>query len=183
MALMKDRSGRGQPQLAALVLEHSAFVFRVLTHLGVPTSQLEDASQEVFLIVLRQLDAFEGRSSVQTWLFGICRNVARRFRRREHQKLEVATEELPESVVQPAQEGEVWIRRAHLLLLQALEALDEEQRAVFVLFEIEQFTMDEIAASLKCPTSTCYARLYAARSKVQAQLRRREVLGSSRARR
>jgi RNA polymerase sigma-70 factor (ECF subfamily) len=172
---------QGQPQIAALVVEHATFVFRVLTHLGVPSSHVEDASQEVFLIVLRQLDGFEGRSSVQTWLFGICRNVARSFRRRERGKLEVSTEELPESVVQPAQEGEVWIRRAHQLLLQALEVLDEEQRAVFVLFEVEQFTMDQIAASLNCPTSTCYARLYAARSKVQAQLRRREALGTNKA--
>lgn len=72
----------------------------------------------------------------------------------------------------------MWIRRAHQLLLQALDGLDEEQRSVFVLFEIEQFTMGQVAASLNCPVSTCYARLYAARTKVQAQLRRCEAFGT-----
>jgi RNA polymerase sigma-70 factor, ECF subfamily len=157
---------------AAIVVEHSAFVWRVLLHLGVPAGQLEDASQEVFLVVIRQLERFEERSSVRTWIYGICRNVALAMRRRTHEHTELLMEELPETVVQPAQEGALWIKRAHEQLLRALRGLDEEQQTVFVLYEIEELSMEEIAQSLGAPLSTCYSRLYAARQKVQADLRR-----------
>lgn len=156
---------------ASLVIEHASFVWRVLVHLGVPQSRLEDASQEVFLVALA--DGFEGRSSVQSFLYGVCRNIAREQGRRYRDLTEIPTEELPESVVQPAQEGELWVKRAHERLLQALDSLEEAQREVFVLFEIAELSMDEIARACGAPLSTCYSRLYSARERVQTELRRR----------
>ena len=156
---------------ASLVVEHAAFVWRVLVHLGVPQSRLEDASQEVFLVALA--DGFAGRSSIQTFLYGVCRNIAREQRRRYRDLTEIPTEELPESVVQPAQEGELWVKRAHERLLRALDNLEEAQREVFVLFEIAELSMDEVAQACEAPLSTCYSRLYSARERVQAALRRR----------
>jgi RNA polymerase sigma-70 factor, ECF subfamily len=158
---------------AAWVLEHAPFVWRVLIHLGVPEQRLEDAAQEVFLVALS--GNFQGRSSVRTFLYGVCKNVAFSERRRYREDTELATDELPESVVQPAQEGQLWIKRAHALLVRALGQLDEDQRQVFVLFEVEQLSMDEIAASMGAPLSTCYSRLHAARERVQAELRRRAL--------
>jgi RNA polymerase sigma-70 factor (ECF subfamily) len=162
---------------AAVVVEHSAFVWRVLIHLGVAADQLEDASQEVFVTVLRQLDGFEERSSLRTWIYGICRNVAFSSRRQALKRLELV-EDLPDSVVQPAQEDALWIRRAHEQLVRALQTLDEDQQTVFVLFEIEELSMEEIAESLAAPLSTCYSRLHAARDKIRARLRRSENLNS-----
>lgn len=86
---------QGQPQTAALVVEHAAFVFRVLTHLGVPSSHVEDASQEVFLIVLRQLDGFKDARRARPGCSTFAATWRAHFRRRERGKLEVATEELP----------------------------------------------------------------------------------------
>jgi len=156
---------------ASLIVEHAAFVWRVLAHLGVPRSRLEDASQEVFLVMLS--DGFQGRSALQSYLYGVCRNTARLQRRRYRDDNEIPTAELPETVVQPVQEGELWVKRAHEALLQALDKLDEAQREVFVLFEIAELSMDEIASTTQAPLSTCYSRLYAARERVQAELRRR----------
>lgn len=155
----------------SLVIEHASFVWRVLVHLGVPQSRLEDASQEVFVVALGS--GFEGRSSLQSFLYGVCRNVAREQRRRYRDLTEIPTEELPESVVQPAQEGELWVKRAHERLLRALDSLDEAQREVFVLFEIAELSMEEVAGACGAPLSTCYSRLYSARERVQAELRRR----------
>lgn len=155
---------------AALIIEHAPFVWRVLVHLGVPHSRLEDASQEVFLVLLS--GRFAGRSAVKTFLYGVCRNVASVERRQRRDQREVVTDELPETIVQPAQEGELWIKRAHARLVRALERLDDEQRQVFVLFELEQLAMEEIARAMQAPLSTCYSRLYAARAAVQAELRR-----------
>ena len=130
-------------ELAELVIEHSAFVWRVLFHLGVPKRRLEDASQEVFVAMLHALPRFEGRSSLRTWIYGTCRNVARAERRRAREHTEIPTAELPESVVQPAQEGELWIKRAHERLVAALasevcgilhrtQVCDRDDAAVFV---------------------------------------------------
>lgn len=158
---------------ALSIVEHAPFVWRVLVHCGVPADRLEDASQEVFLAALGA--QFDGRSSFQTFLYGVCRNVARSERRRFRVDTEIPTEDLPETVVQPAQEGELWIKRAHERLVRALDLLDEAQREVFVLFEIEQLSMEEIAQSQGAALTTCYSRLYAAREKLQAELRRRAL--------
>ncbi len=155
----------------ALIVEHAPFVWRVLVHLGVPERRLEDASQEVFLVALS--DAFRGRSALKTFLYGVCRNVAQSERRRYREAREIPTEELPETLVQPAQEGELWVKRAHERLLRALAALDDAPREVFVLFEIAELSMEEVAQATETPLSTCYSRLYAARQHVRAELRRR----------
>ncbi len=154
------------------IAEHTAFVWRVLTHLGLHREQLEDVCQEVFMAALTGLSGFQHRSSVHTWLFGICRNVAQVQRRRSRAGTELPMAELPETVIQPAQEGELWIKQAHQRLIQALSHLDEDQRLVFILFEIEELTMQDVARELGLPVSTCYSRLYAAREKVHAELRR-----------
>lgn len=158
---------------AALIVEHAPFVWRVLVHLGVPQRRLEDASQEVFLVAL--CDGFQGRSAFQSFLYGVCRNVARSERRRYREESEVPMAELPEAVVQPAQEGELWVKRAHARLLHALSGLDEAQREVFVLFEIAELSMEEVARATGSPLSSCYSRLYAARERLQAELRRRDL--------
>ena len=60
---------------------HLAFVIRSVAALGVPAAQVEDAAQEVFVVVLRKLAAFEPRASLKTWIYGIAVQVARSFRR------------------------------------------------------------------------------------------------------
>jgi len=164
------------PEHAALIVEHAPFVWRVLVHLGVPQRRLEDASQEVFLVALR--DGFRGRSAFQSFLFGVCRNVARSQRRRYREESEIPMEELPETVVQPAQEGQLWVKRAHEQLLRALDGLDEAQREVFVLFELGELSMEEVARATGAPLSSCYSRLYVAREHIQAELRRRSLAPS-----
>jgi RNA polymerase sigma-70 factor (ECF subfamily) len=88
-------------------------------------------------------------------------------------------DELPETVVQAAQEGDLWARRAHARLIWALGELKEEQRAVFVLYEIEELTLEEIAEAEGAPLTTIHSRLKVARERVQALLRR-SVLGEQR---
>lgn len=155
---------------AALVVQYAPFVWRVLIHLGVPTDRLEDASQDVFLVLIS--GKFRGASSLETFLYGVCRNVASVERRKRQDAVELVLDELPDSIMQPAQEGELWIKTAHARLVRALGLLDEAQQQVFVLFELEQMPMEEIARLMKAPLSTCYSRLYAARAAVQAELRR-----------
>ena len=73
----------GVPSFAGVYEAYFDFVWCSARRLGVPDPNLDDAVQEVFVIVHRRLAEFEGRSSIKTWLFGIVRNVSREARRCE----------------------------------------------------------------------------------------------------
>lgn len=163
---------RAPPVEATLIFrevfeENLQYVWRALRYLGVPESDLADLCQEVFLVVHRRLDDFEGRSSVRTWIYGICLKVASSHRRRAHVRRETMASTPPERVAAASQERAVEQQERRDLLVRVLRGLDDEQREVFVLFEIEGRPMAEIAEILGCPLRTAYARLYAARDEIR----------------
>ncbi|MER2562727.1 MAG: sigma-70 family RNA polymerase sigma factor [Myxococcaceae bacterium] len=59
------------PDFRALYTSKAPLVWRTLKRLGVREADLEDVAQEVFVVVHRRLPEFEGRSSIDTWLYGI----------------------------------------------------------------------------------------------------------------
>jgi RNA polymerase sigma-70 factor (ECF subfamily) len=162
------------PDFESLFAQHSAFVWRVLARYGVPERDLEDVCQEVFVIVFKGLPQFEGRSALRTWIYGICRRVASNYRRR------AARHEQPDAelkaradLAQDADAFEAYERKQSLELLDLLIArLPDDQREVFVLYEIEEMTMREVAESLDCSQNTAFSRLYAARREIEAALKR-----------
>lgn len=147
--------------------QHAAFVWRVLRRLGVRPTDLEDVCQEVFLIVHRKLPEFAHRASLTTWLYGIALRCASDYRRRAYVKREVAAETHDEPV-DAAQPESIANRQARALLDEILDALDEDKRVVFVLYELEEVAMAEIADIVGCPVQTAYSRLHAARTAVAA---------------
>ena len=157
--------------------QQADFVFRSLRRLGVQDRDVGDAMQEVFLTVHRTLSGFEGRSSIVTWLFTICRSVARDRQRRAYHRYEVADPALVDA--QPDTRGDVFVRLEHRRRLaeldSILETLEEEQRLVFVLFEIERMTGEEISEALTIPLGTVYSRLRLARVAFRAALVRRRA--------
>ena len=74
------------PSFERVYAEHFDFVWRCLQGLGVSASLLDDAAQDVFVVVHRRLPGYEGRSSLRTWLYGVVRNVAFKQRRRRQQQ-------------------------------------------------------------------------------------------------
>lgn len=152
--------------------ENAAFVWRVLRRLGVPAADAEDVTQEVFVVVHKKLEAFAGRSSLRTWLYGIAHRSASEYRRRAHVRSEVPTE-APEAGGEEASQPESLDRkRAREQLDAILRALDDDKRAVFVFYEIEEVPMNEVAEIVGCPLQTAYSRLRAAREHVEAAARR-----------
>jgi RNA polymerase sigma-70 factor (ECF subfamily) len=158
---------------------NAPFVWRTLRHLGVPPSDAEDLMQEVFLRVHRGLDRFEGRSLVTTWIYGICRNVVRNWRSRASHRRETTEAELPDRGADASQPEEVERSEARELLLRLLGELSETQREVFVLYEVEQLSMNEVARVVECPLQTAYARLYAARRELKRRLRQVQLAEGS----
>lgn len=119
--------------------EHSAFVWRVLRGLGMPAEQVEDAVQDVFLVVHRRLAEFEARSSIKTWLFSIARNVAANAQRRRKRRPEEPLELEPVSgAADPVTNVEA--ARASLFMARFLDGLDEAKRTVFLLGVIRTCT-------------------------------------------
>jgi RNA polymerase sigma-70 factor (ECF subfamily) len=142
------------------------FVWRAVLRLGVPHAHIDDVVQEIFLIVHRKLEGFEGRSTVKTWLYGIALRVARAYRIRARQSGGVEAVD-PEQVRAPdaarpderAQNAE-----AARIVQGLLEGLDDDQREVFVLAELEQLSAPEIAEALGLKLNTVYSRLRLARA-------------------
>lgn len=152
------------PSFEVLYAESFAFVWRSLRRLGVREADLDDAAQEVFLVVHRRLPEFELRAKVTTWLFKICLRTARSRARRVYLRREVPGLELEELAEERDDPAADLSRRQDLRLFErAMSRLDVDQRAVFILFELESLSGQEIADALEIPLGTVYSRLRLAR--------------------
>jgi RNA polymerase sigma-70 factor (ECF subfamily) len=170
---MPEPSGKTVP-FRELVREQAAFVLRLVRRLGVRDGDVDDVAQEVFLTVHRRYAEWDGQRAL---LFAIVRRAVANFRRKasnEHTAhAGLAQEPTPHSM-DPARAAEQ--NDARRVLERALEALSDEQREVFVLFELEGMEMQELAIMVGCSLKTAYSRLYAARATVKRAVLRRVAL-------
>lgn len=161
-----DRPARAS--LDAIFRAHAAFVWRVLRHHGVPDRDLDDACQEVFLVVQRRgADAGDERGALTTFLHAIAWRVASTFRRTTSRRREVLDDAAAEGVAGPDAHELVEKQRT---LVRLLDALDDDKRAVVILYEIEERPMREVASILGIPLQTAYSRLQAAHRELRTAL-------------
>jgi RNA polymerase sigma-70 factor (ECF subfamily) len=162
-------------RLHVLVTENLAFVWRSLIRLGVPRADADDAAQQVFLIAARKLASI-APGSEKSYLFGAAFRIAYRARRTQKRRREVLEAEPHERVDEDSSPEELLDRaRARVALDAILDTMPIELRAVFVLFELEQLTIAEIAPMLELPAGTAASRLRRAREHFQAAVRRLEA--------
>jgi RNA polymerase sigma-70 factor (ECF subfamily) len=161
-------------ELADLYRAHAPFVWRVLRRLGVSDADADDVCQEVFVVVHRKLPTFEPRAAVRTWLYSIAVHRAADHRRKTRRSPEAAVT-APETAVDGVQPDAVARRQALAVLDAILDELDESKRAVFVLYELEELPMAEVAAAVGCPLQTAYSRLHSARATVESAVKRRRA--------
>lgn len=148
------------------------YVWNALRRLGVQERDLEDLCHDVFVVVFRNLAAYDTRRPIRPWLFGIAFRVASDYRRSARQRREIpgTTRELP-CPSPPA--DEVMLRRERQrLVVRALAALELDRRAVFVMHDIDGHVMPDIAAALGIPLNTAYSRLRLARADFAAAVQR-----------
>ncbi len=150
---------------------YAAFIWQSLRRLGVGPADVEDVCQEVFTVVHRKLGTFHHGSTVRTWLYAIALRCASEYRRRAVRR-EIPTKDFEEQKVLGLQIETVERRQARSLLDAVLDTLDEEKRAVFVLYELDEIPMAEIATIVECPLQTAYSRLHAARRHVEREIER-----------
>lgn len=169
----QNQRGFEAVSVAATYDAYFDFVWCALRRLGVQPYQLEDAVQDVFVVVQRRAADFEGRSSVKTWLFGIALRVAKDYRRRQvKQGAEVGADDDALVGTHPDPREAALQAEAAALIQALLDGLDEDRRVVFVLTELEEFTAAEIAETLGIGINTVYSRLRLARRDVTQALQR-----------
>lgn len=159
-------------EFSKLYQEEFAYVWRTLRRLGVLERDLPDVTHDLFVIVFRQLSSYDRTRPVRPWLFGIAFRVASDYRRSSRFVREILA--APPEVVdtQSPADDRVAVSQAQALVLQVLEGLDLDRRAVFVMHDLEGQPMPEIAAAMAIPLPTAYSRLRLAREDVAAAIKR-----------
>jgi RNA polymerase sigma-70 factor (ECF subfamily) len=170
------RAMAAEPDVVEIYEQHFDFAWRSLRRLGVLPDDLEDAVQDVFFVVHRRLSDFEYRSTIKSWIFGIAIRVAKIYRNQAaRRRRQVAAE----AAVLVCSRDNPEQARGHLQaaeqVQQLLDQLDDDQRAVFILAELEQLSAPEMAAALGIPQNTVYSRLRLARAAFEAGLRRMQA--------
>lgn len=165
-----------EDRLRAMVEDGYDFVWRTLVRFGVARSEAEDAAQQVFIVASRRLDAITPGAE-RAFLFQTARRLAwnvRRTVRRRREEPETAADP-----VDPAGGPDVALERARLraMMDRVVEELDLDLREVFVLYELEEMTMVEIARLLEIPAGTVASRLRRARVAFREAVRRQATRG------
>ncbi len=159
-----DPSALHELRVRHVVEEHYDFVWRSLRRLGITEESVDDAAQQVFCIFARRATEVAPEKD-KTFLFGVVIRVAQNARRCRARRPEYADEErlarVPSEQASPEELLEE--RRARALLDALLDEMPMELRTVFVLYEIEEMTMVEIARVLDMPNGTVASRLRRAR--------------------
>jgi RNA polymerase sigma-70 factor (ECF subfamily) len=159
-------------RLRALVDVHYDFIWRSLRRLGVADGDVDDAAQHVFLTAARKLDAIRAGCE-RSYLFQTAMRVASDHRRTRRRRREVPEVDGEEQAADDAPSGEelLDLRRARRRLDCVLDGLPLDLRAVFVLFELDEMTMAEIAVLLELPPGTVASRLRRARAEFRRKAR------------
>jgi RNA polymerase sigma-70 factor (ECF subfamily) len=148
-----------------LFRSHAPFVARFLYRFGVSTDDLDDAVQEVFLVVHRNGGYTPGPATPTSYLASIAVRAAASHRRRgrtnRERRAELEPDQVPSAAGSPVQVLET--RESLTQIQSALEELEPSLRATLVLVELEGETCKSIAASLRIPVGTVYWRLHRAR--------------------
>jgi RNA polymerase sigma-70 factor, ECF subfamily len=166
-----DRTVSHGLTIDALVAEHYGFIWRVLRGLGLSSADAEDATQQVFMIAARKLDAIDP-DRARSFVYGAALRVANNARRGIRRRREVLDDESHDEPEPEARGPEKMAElvQARQLLARVLDRLEEKHRRVIVLAEIEQLEVPEIAALENIPVGTAASRLRVAREKFRAAL-------------
>jgi RNA polymerase sigma-70 factor (ECF subfamily) len=187
-AARSAKAGPTAPALAsvedfdAIYAAHFDLVWRTLRRLGVAPESIADSLQEVFLVVHRRLAEFRGESSLKTWICGIAVRIASEAVRKQRRRRWFAAPEVEPMDTRPDPLECVVRNEAADLLNTVLAELDEKKRSVFVLIEIEDLAVHEVAAIVGANPNTVASRLRVARKQFDAALKRHKARESSKVR-
>lgn len=187
IALLDINDGGGRPleelrrmprvttarRLEAMFDAHYDAIWRTMCRLGLSEAQADDATQRVFVIAARRVDAIieghEGR-----YLYGIAVKIASEVRRRDPARREVADDAALGALADdaPGPEESLLAHEAREALDAVLAGMPDDLRAVLVLVELQELAVADVAELLEVPIGTAASRLRRAREAFTESARR-----------
>jgi len=178
---------RDEQALQELVRAYLPQLFRTARGAGLNSQNAEDVTQNTFLTFIQKIDAFEGRSHLRTWLFGILYRKISEMRRAAGR--EGRSEDIDDVVEARFKSDGHWMRpprktdaaaydtevRKHLG--DCLEGVTADQRMAFVLREVEEMESTEICETLGVSRSNLGVLLYRCRNLLRECLESKNIKG------
>lgn len=162
--------------LESIYREHHTFVWRLVRRFGVASAGIDDVVQEVFVILHRRWGELDRSGSVRGLLYGITRKVASRARDRAQARAAAPLHAVPDATARgPDPQVAIEVEEKAQIVRAALDALDEDKRMAFVLVDIEGMSVVEAADCLGINLNTAYARIRAARQRIQKAIARHKA--------
>jgi RNA polymerase sigma-70 factor (ECF subfamily) len=167
------------PSFEQIYERYFDFAWASARRLGVRDAAMDDVVQEIFIVIHAKIHTLQKPQSLRSWIYGIVRRTvsdhhrARRTREASgvglavHHELEQLLPRTPLDLTEQSDQVK--------LLWSLLEELDLAKREVFILAELEEMTVPEVAEALEIPLNTAYSRLRAARQAFEASLARRSL--------
>ncbi len=179
MPALNDRAA-GDAFFRSTFENQASYVWASLARLGVRERDREDLVSEVFVRVHRESAAYDHARPIRPWLFAFAVRVASEYRKSARFRREVlaGTDDEHEHT-DPAETADLKIERTEgrALVQAALEELDFDKRVVFVMHELDDTKVPEIAQTLGLAEGTAYSRLRAARTEFASAVRRLQLGG------
>jgi RNA polymerase sigma-70 factor (ECF subfamily) len=163
-------AGAVLPSFRSVYDDYFDFIWTCTRRLGVPTEAVDDVVQEIFVVVHARLKTLERPASLRSWLYGVVRRTVstyHRARRARSAREALDAFDHPASAMQPSPLDLALLSDELRLLWRLLGELDPLKRELFVLAELEEMTMPEIAEAIGIPLNTAYSRLRVARQEFE----------------
>lgn len=161
-----------RPNFPTLYRSEFAYVWKTVRRLGVTPREIEDLVHDVFVVVYRHLGDYDPERPLRPWLFGIAMRRVADHRRALRNVREVVGPAADPADAAPPPDERAAGAEARALLDRMLAGLDLDQRAVFVMHELDEVPIPEVASVLGIPLNTAYSRLRLARAAIAAAVRR-----------
>lgn len=149
---------------ATIFAAHCDYVWNALKRLGIARDDLEDLAHDTFVAVFRQWHSYDAQRPLRPWLFGFALRIASDHRRRARHRFEVGADGVEAVDGAPGAVELLLLRERAALAHAAMQSLELDRRAVFILHELDGVTLPEIATALAIPLGTASSRLRLARA-------------------
>ncbi len=146
------------------------YLMRTLVRLGVASGDVEDLAHEVFLVLRRTWHEYDPTRALRPYIFGIAFRVAASHRRRHWREVPFAIVDRTDHAPYPDQALEA--NQARALVIAALQRIPLPRRVVLVMHDLDEISMQDVAATLAIPLFTAYSRLRKARRDLEAAITR-----------
>jgi RNA polymerase sigma-70 factor (ECF subfamily) len=164
------------PPFRAVYHDYFDFVWTSARRLGVPMDAVDDVVQEIFIVVHARLHTIEQPASLRSWVYSVVRRTVSTYHRGRHTRaIQGGSEPALKGTTIPMQPSplDLAVLSSELKLMwRLLGELDGAKREVFVLAELEEMTVPEIAEAIAIPLNTAYSRLRVARQEFNEALSR-----------